>query len=36
MSAFPQMGVERNGMGVREAFDEDIEKEEIGVRDGEE
>lgn len=30
------MGIERNGMGIREAFDEDVEEEEIGVRDGEE
>ncbi|KAL4334562.1 hypothetical protein GQ457_07G041520 [Hibiscus cannabinus] len=30
------MGIERDGMGVREAFDDDVEEEEIGVWDGEE
>ncbi|KAK8512187.1 hypothetical protein V6N13_097149 [Hibiscus sabdariffa] len=30
------MGIERDGMDVREAFDKDVEEEEIWVWDGEE
>lgn len=30
------MGIKRNGMGVREAFNEDVEEEKIRFWDGEE